>query len=367
MLTSPLYDTTVAHLQRSLPSARPSQVATLSLLLVATMQAQSCQLAKLARGMPLDTSQVVKEQRIRRFLDNPRITQADHYQPLVQRAVHGLKGQRVQLLLDRVLIRNDHNILMLSLAFRRRSIPLAWMALPHQGASAIEERQTLIRQAVALLPAGVRISIHGDSEFRALEFFQWIRAQGYDAMLGVVGYGLVATTSTGVDAAGQSTQQTLAERVGTARGMVTLTGVYVGTGRYGPVNILAWWEHDPDGQRVMRGAMTNLPATAHTKALGKRRMWIETVFRDWQSGGFHLDRSGLMDRQRLERLLIVLALAYLWIVCLGRWVVKRGYRHRLDSGTAHRWQTSLFQLGVGWMQRMQSFGQPLPIMLHIYL
>jgi hypothetical protein len=160
---------------------------------------------------------------------------------------------------------------------------------------------------------------------------------------------------------------TLEKRVGTARRVVALRSVYVGTECSGPVNILAWWEHDPDGKRVIRGAMTNLPATARTKALGKRRMWIETVFRDWQSGGFHLDRSGLMDRKRLERLLIILAIAYLWIVSVGRWVVKRGYRRYLDSGSSHRWQTSLFLLGVGWMQRMQSFGKPIPLLLFIYL
>jgi hypothetical protein len=189
MLTSPRYDSTSALIRRRLPAARTSQVETLSLLLVAAVQAQSSQLAKLARALPLDTSQIVKEQRIRRFLDNSRITQVDHYHPILGAALHGLKGQRVQLILDRVLIRNDHNILVLSLAFRRRSIPLMWTALAHQGASSIAERQALITASVKQLPPGVRISIHGDSEFRAMEFFRWIRDQGYDAMLGVVGYG----------------------------------------------------------------------------------------------------------------------------------------------------------------------------------
>ena len=38
---------------------------------------------------------------------------------------------------------------------------------------------------VALLPADVRISVHGDSEFRSHELFEWLRGQGYDAMLGI--------------------------------------------------------------------------------------------------------------------------------------------------------------------------------------
>lgn len=66
--------------------------------------------------------------------------------------------------------------------------------------------------------------------------------------------------------------------------------------RYGPVNIIAWWEKDDDGKEVLRGVMTNLPATAWTRRRGTRWMWIETVFRDWQSGGFRMDRSRIMDR-----------------------------------------------------------------------
>jgi hypothetical protein len=53
-------------------------------------------------------------------------------------------------------------------------------------------------------------------------------------------------------------------------------------------------------------------------------MWIETVFRDWQRGGVHLDTRGRDDRQRIARLLLPLMIAYLWYVAVGRWVVKRG-------------------------------------------
>lgn len=79
--------------------------------------------------------------------------------------------------------------------------------------------------------------------------------------------------------------------------------------------------------------MTNLAANWQSYRKGSRRMWIETVFRDWQSGGFHLDRSGITESGRLLRLLLPLAIAYLWLVSLGRWVVKKGYRELIDDGT----------------------------------
>jgi len=372
-----MYDSTRAALRQQLPKVIDSQLDSLGLAVVGVVQSMSSQLAKIARAMPLDTTARAKEQRLRRLLDNERLTQADHYHPLVKQALHGLAHQRVRLLIDRVLMSDQHNILVVSVGFRRRSIPLVWKALSHRGSSNLTDQQGLIEAAVALLPADVRISVHGDSEFRSQELFGWLRTHRYDAMLGVDGRVWVYDTPEGTD-----TGQPLANRVtplppqtqtGRKRKHRTspvtyLADVYaVKEVRNGPVTIIAWWERDDDGKVVLHAVMTNLPANARTKALGKRRMWIETVFRDWQSGGFHLDQTGIGDRERLARLLLVVAIAYLWLVSIGRWVVKRGYRRLLDDGTARNWHFSLFQLGVGWLERRHSYTLPLPVLLYLYL
>src|SRR5436190_14174985 len=161
MPTSQLYDSTRAALALRLPDVIDSQLDTLALVIVGISQSVSAQLGKIARALPLDTTQYAKEQRIRRLLDNQRITQVDQYQPLAKAALTGLKGQKVQLLIDRVLLQDMHNILVVSVAFRRRSLPLAWLALPHRGASGLPDQQTLLRQALAVLPAQVRVTIHG--------------------------------------------------------------------------------------------------------------------------------------------------------------------------------------------------------------
>jgi hypothetical protein len=377
MSTSHVYDTIRAALQRHLPTIIASQLESLSLAIIGAVQSQSSQLAKIARALPIDTTEVAKEQRVRRLLDNERLTQTDQYHPVVQQALHGLAQQRVQLLIDRVLLRDQHNILVVSVAFRRRSIPLVWRALPHRGSSNLTEQQDLIQTAAQLLPSEVRISVHGDSEFRSQALFAWLRAQGYDPMLGISGRLWVYDTDDPT-----AVGQPLADRVTplppqTERGrkrkhrtspVTYLAHVYVVQEvRNGPVNIIAWWERDADGKVVLHAVMTNLPATARTKAYGKRRMWIETVFRDWQSGGFHLEACGIPDTDRVVRLLIVLAIAYLWLVSLGRWVVKRGYRRLIDDGGSRDWHFSLFQLGVGWMERLRSFPQPPPIILYLYV
>lgn len=360
MPTSVLYDTTRRVLTSRLPHARASQLDTIALVLVGITQSVSAQLAAIARAMPLATDQVIKEQRLRRFLDNDRITQGVHYQPLVRAALTGLKGQPVHLLIDRVLLRNTHNVLVVSIGFRRRSIPLAWSVLEHRGKSNRTDQQTLLTQALALLPPGVRVTVHGDSEFRSWELFCWLRARSCDVFLGMQGNTYVRM---GTDGERRLLHDWLVDRAT----MVYLNEVYVTEDECGPLSVLAWWGKDDDGKPLVRAVMTNLPATHQTYLRGRHRMWIETVFRDWQSGGFHLDRSGIADGGRLLRLLLPLAIAYLWLVSLGRWVVKKGYRPLIDDGTARNWHYSLFQLGVGWKERLSSYTQAIPVLFYLYL
>jgi DDE family transposase len=360
MPTSPLYDSTRTTLAARLPAVRDSQLDTLALVVVGITQSVSAQLGQIARAMPLSTTQYAKEQRLRRFLDNERITQAAHYQPLVRAALTGLKGQKVQLLIDRVLLRDRHNLLVVSIGFRRRSIPLTWKALDHRGKSNLTDQQDLIKEALTLLPERVRVSVHGDSEFRARELFTWLREQHCDAMLGVQGNTYVSLTPDG-------SRRLLKEWLTDRATVVYLNDIYLTEEAYGPVSVIAWWAKDDHGEWIVRGVTTNLPASWQTYLRGRRRMWIETVFRDWQSGGFHLDRCGITDRERVARLLVPLAIAYLWLVSLGRWVVKKGYRHLIDDGDARTWHYSLFQLGVGWKERLASYTQAIPVLLLLYL
>lgn len=360
MPTSPIYDSTRATLGRQLPDVRPSQLDTLALVVAGIVQSVSAQLGKIARAMSLDTTQYSKEQRLRRFLDNERITQIDHYQPLLCRALSGLKGQRVQLLIDRVVLQERQNILVVSIGFRRRSIPLAWTALAHQGKSSLADQQALLEQALAILPPRVRVTVHGDSEFRACELFSWLRERECHAMLGVYGNTFVRLSPDGP-------RQTLQDWLPGRQSMAYLEQVYLTEEVHGPVNVIAWWVREADGSWMVRAVMTDLPATWQTYVWGSHRMWIETVFRDWQSGGFHLERCGISSRDRIARLLLALAIAYVWLVCLGRWVVKRGYRRLIDDGSARAWHFSLFQLGVGWKEHLANYLRPIPVILYLYL
>jgi hypothetical protein len=360
MPISTRYDTILSQLTTQLPDLRPRLAAPLAAALVGMSQSVSAQQRKIAAAMPVKTKQQSKIQRLRRLLDNTKLNAKDVYQPIVRQALRGLKRQKVHLLLDRVVLTDTQNVLVVSVGFRHRSLPLVWYILPHQGSSSLAAQQKLLRQAAKLLPSGVRITVQADSEFRSQQLFGWIRKRRWNAILGIRG-----NTPVTLDpkCAGQKLTRWLPDRETVAY----LNDVYLTEERCGPVNVLAWWDKDERGVLTCYAVMTNLKATWQTYRIGSRRMWIETMFRDWQSGGFELGKTGITNHERFDRLIVLVCLVYLWFVSIGRWLVKRGYRTLLDAGASDAWQQSLFTLAVAWQNRLRTFDQPMRVFWFIYI
>lgn len=360
MPTSTRYDTIAAQLSSHLPALRPRLREPLVCALVGISQAVSAQQRAIASAMPLSTKQQSKVQRLRRLLDNANLTATDVYQPIVRASLTGLRGQKVHLLLDRVVLTDTQNVLAVSVGFRRRSVPLVWRILPHQGSSTLRDQQQLLRAAVKLLPPRVRITVHADSEFRNQKLFDWLRKRRWNAIVGIRG-NVHVTTDPAVP--GQSLASWLPHRDSVAY----LNEVWLTEECCGPRNVLAWWDTNDRGELICYAVMTNLKATWQTYRLGSRRMWIETLFRDWQSGGFELGKTAITKHQRFDRLLILVCLVYVWFVSIGRWLVKRGYRTLLDAGASQSWQQSLFSLAVAWQNRLRTFDQPMRVFWFVYV
>lgn len=187
MLASNRYESTHAALAQYLETIRSSQLDALATIVAGVVQSDSIHLHRVARAMPSTHHQASKEQRLRRCLDNLRITPATHCAPVARAALQGLKGQWVHLIIDRLLLRSHHNLLVVSVSFRRRNLPLSWKALDRIGASGLADQQALLTQALALLPNGVWVTVYGDSEFRSQALLAWLRGQRYDLFLGVRG------------------------------------------------------------------------------------------------------------------------------------------------------------------------------------
>jgi len=101
--------------------------------------------------------------------------------------------------------------------------------------------------------------------------------------------------------------------------------------------------------------------TLHTYTLHtySRRMWSEELFGDFEDGGFHLNRSCIYKTARLSRLVMALSWAYVWLMHVGSWVVKRGLRRKVDR--TDRRDRSYVEIGRRWLRRCMLNGRPLRI------
>jgi hypothetical protein len=310
----------------------------------------NCHLATLATLLPVPGQRENLVQRIRRWLANQAVVQQRCYMPLVRRLFAQWSGAEVGLVLDRTDIGRQWSILMLVVAFQHRALPLTWRVLSFGGTSA-EIQLALLKQVQPCLPSTkqARITLYGDSEFRAVEVQRYCRDQHWHWQLGLKSDILFRQ--------GASDWQPLGSIV-VAQGQrcyiqdVILTQEHA----FGPVNLIADWTAKEETPRYW---VVDQRADRHTWRRGRKRFWIEPFFRDWKSYGFDLESSKLIHDQRLTTLLLGMATATLWMVHIGQWVIETDRRSWLEA--SHKQDYSIFRLGRDYAFRSQLMGWSLPI------
>ena len=93
-------------------------------------------------------------------------------------------------------------------------------------------------------------------------------------------------------------------------------------------------------------------------------MWIEEMYGDMKGHGFDLEATHLQDADRISRLVLGVCLTFVWFICLGTWVVKRGYRHFIDR--KDRRDKSYFRLGLDWLKRCKRLNEPFKLTFRPY-
>lgn len=335
---------TVLELNISAP-----QRTNLALLSQALAVSANCHLSTLALALPLPGQRENLIQRLRRTLSQTPDWQ-DWYGPIVKHLFAHWTGAEVALVMDRTDLADRWSVLTVGAAHGKRLLPLGWHVLPFGGTSA-ETQVSLLRQVQPYLPPAdrVRITFYGDAEFRAVPVQAYCREQTWHWHVGLKSDLRFQTADGGAYAL---------RDLPVARGQllyrqnVTLTERHA----FGPVNLLAHWSPNEDTPRYWA---LDQPANRAAWRRGRKRYWIEPGFRDWKSYGFDLERSQLDDAERLNVLLLGMAVTTLWLIHLGEWVTVTGRRLLLEA--SHKRDYSLFRLGRDYVQRCRTMAWTFPI------
>lgn len=327
---------------------RPETMQTLALMMTGIFHSRDVRLSRIAENVPLDIQEDSVAQRFRRWLKNPRNDERAIYDPVARQLLVSLRHTRLRLQIDRTMIDDRFNVLMVSLAYRRRAIPLVWLVLPHFGNSTFMEREDILSYVAELLPHGATVLVLGDREFGTPDMMRSVRSYGWDYCLRVKGTSYVhLPTGCWIQL------RDLAPVPGTR---YYLTDVALTKSHdYGPIHLALACDLDSDDPWFIATNGCPSPRTLRDYA---RRFGCEELFSDIKARGFNLALSQLQHADRFSRLLVAIALLYVWVlsiarrVCLTRQV--RSLTYRIFD---HRY--SLFQIGRRWLTKQLTLGKSL--------
>jgi len=316
---------------------RRSQVKTLSVLVYAAMETVRLTLAELGRTMARQRDQAAKHciKRVDRFLGNGRIEPGIAMSGWIRWLAR--PGRRLLISMDWVDIRQWH-CLVLAARIHGRAVPLLWAVYRpeqlHKSQNNLE--YGLLRLLRHHLPKGAQVVILADRGFGRTEMARVCQELGFGYVIRIVPDVWVEHR----DFRGKLLDLPL--RRGTQR---VLRNVFYRKSRPVEQHVVVFW---PAREAQPWFLMTNVPRL-QAKRLSRiysRRMTIEEYFRDCKSkrNGYALRLTMIGDRHRLERLLLVLAMAYWLLLAVGLYARKKYPPSRWCSNN-RRNECSLFTIG----------------------
>ena len=345
----------MSELSQWLPNKRVTQLRNMSLLILGLHMSSSIHLSKIVRKWPLEGKEVSLVNRLRRFLKNPSIEVRNWYEPILLHLLKSFAGQELKLIIDCTKIGFNYRVMMVGLAYKKRSLPLVWSI--HRGSRGHTTSQAqiaLFRYLRPYLPKTSSVWVMGDCGFEAVDFLNFLRQEGWHFVIRQQGKIMVRWPNQDWIRLAD-----LALKPGQTR--------YVGWVRLTKKHDAGWfwlilhWEIEEDEPWFL---VSDCAGKKTLIRYYKKRMSIEEMFGDFKGHGFDLEATHLNDPDRLDRLLLAVCITFVWFITLGAWVVKRGYRHFVDHNT--RRDKSYFRIGWDWLERCLRLNRPFKLTFHPY-
>lgn len=347
------------HIQKSLLQLYPQKclnghqvrhLNTLTAMISGIVQGKSCHLEKIARKIPEKAQVESRVKRFSRVLKHEAITPDLFFLPFIQPLLVGLAASGlITLAIDGSEVGRNCIALMVSVIYRKRAIPIAWVVKKGcKGHLSEDVHLELLDEVSRILPTGCQVVFLGDGEFDGIDL---------QAALAKLGWEYVLRTAKNAIVFDDQDEFSLKE-VGITRGeLLEIADIELTRNRYGPVTVLIWWDKAYDKPIYL---VTNMACIEEACACYRRRFRIETFFSDQKSRGFNLHKSHQADTQRLTRLLIPACLAYIWMIFLGE-TVEEDKEVMKQIHRADRCDLSLFQIGLRYLEYLLNHGLSIPV------
>lgn len=266
--------------------------------------------AALARCLPLETRAKAREQRLSRFLNNPRFT-PEVMIPLHIALVLGIQSLGpLPMILDQTTIRGIQTLLM-GVVFEGRVLPVAFSCFTH---NLIQKSQNILEHALILavmscFPVESRPLLILDRGYARVALLRKLRQEGIPFLVRVKSNVLVYFRG----------QPKALGRFPVKPGQIQRYKVFYHSQEKEPVDLIVFLGKGYQETWYLLVPPDFPMTTQDIVDLYAKRMSIEQGFRDWKT---HLGVRGLVFRgpdpaPRLTRLLLAFSLSYLICLALG--------------------------------------------------
>ena len=348
------YRTWIQRICELRPKQRKTQVQNFVWLLVGIFHSRSVSLSKIAGKVISTAKNVSTVRRLSRFLASSAVDVRSWYRSTAKAWLVAQAQQvgEIRLIVDGTKIGYGYQLLMVSLAYRHRAVPIAWTWVRHvRGHSSAEKQIILLKYVRSLISQKTPVFLVGDSEFGSIAVLHQLKQWRWFFVLRQKG-------NTGLwldERTGWQRLDRLAQKAGQSawclNGYLTQSDIF-------PVTVLIHWQK---GEKEPWCLATNLPDATLTLRYYRRRMWIEEMFADFKKHGFDLESTMLRNSPRLSRLTLAVAFLYVWLLSVGSRTVRAGLRHFVDR--KDRRDLSIFQIGLRYIDRclLHSLSFSLPL------
>ena len=191
-----LYHTLNDAVSQLRPKERVTRKRNFVWLLVGLFDSRSVHLSKVAGKIPGAAVLVSKTRRLQRWLANPNVRVRQWYRPIAEQIIDRLASGGLRLLVDGSKVCFGHQLLLISVAYRKRALPLCWTWIKSsRGHSTNWKQRALLAYVHDLVPPGTRVNVAGDSEFGGVEVQKLLRSWGWKYVLRQKGRVLVKAQS----------------------------------------------------------------------------------------------------------------------------------------------------------------------------
>lgn len=287
------------------------------------------------------------QRRWSRFLSNSRICVWRVYVPLVMAALSQWGGARLYIALDTSLLWNQYCMIVLSVVWGGRAVPLLWRVIEHKSASvSYGEYAPLLRKARWLLRRFPDVMLLADRGFANHSLLEWLNASGWHWCIRLPSdvrlQGVARFSRTVAQIYPRMSEAVFYQNVGLWEDGIQRCNLVLAN----PVGVDEPWavatDESPSLQTLWQYGL---------------RFRIEELLLDSKSGALQLEDTRLREASQLERLYLVAAVALLYSTLMGITVQVEGLRQQVDP----HWQRGLSYLKIGlrWVQGVVAKNRPL--------